>query len=167
MQLMTNLMKAVLQPEIEACALEDAAEGARRATGDASSSAVPADPEVVAIARRRQFSAADKRRVLAAADRCTEPGEIGALLRREGIYSSHLSAWRKQRAAKGVVGLDTRRRGRKADPTVAEAQRTAKLIREVERLRRQLAQARLIIEVQKKVSSLLVLQTVDDAEGPS
>ena len=149
---MTNLMKAVPKPAGKASALEDASEGARRATGEASSSAPPADPEVVAIPRRRQFSAADKRRILAAADRCTEPGETGALLRREGIYSSHLSAWRKQRGAQGVAGLDTRRRGRKADPALAEAHRVAKLTRELERLRRQLAQARLIIEVQKKGS---------------
>jgi transposase-like protein len=122
---------------------------------------------VVAIARRRQFSLADKRRILAAADRCTEPGETGALLRREGIYSSHLSAWRKQRAAQGMAGLATRSRGRQADPAVAEAHRAAKLTREVERLRRQLAQARLIIDVQKKVSSLLALQTAEDADGES
>ena len=133
----------------------------------ASEIVAPADPEVVAVARRRQFSASTKRRILAAADRCTEPGEIGALLRREGIYSSQLAAWRKRRAAEGVAGLDTRKRGPKADPAVAEGQRTAKLTRENERLRRQLAQARLIIDVQKKVSSLLALETADDADGPS
>ncbi len=79
------------------------------------------DPEVVAIARRRQFSPSEKRRILTAADRCTEPGEIGALLRREGIYSSHLASWRKRRAAEGVMGLDTRKRGSKADPAVGLA----------------------------------------------
>jgi len=164
---MAKLMKSVPNVASEASALEDASEGARRATGDASSSAPPADPEVVAIARRRQFSRRDKRRILAAAERCTEPGEIGALLRREGIYSSLLSTWRKQRAADGVAGLDRRKRGRKADPALAEAQRTAKLVRENERLRRQLVQARLIIDVQKKVSSLLSLQTAEDLDGIS
>ena len=133
----------------------------------ASEIVAPADPEVVAVARRRQFSASTKRRILAAAERCTEPGEIGALLRREGIYSSQLAAWRKRRGAEGASGLDTRKRGRKADPVVAETHRTAKLTRENERLRRQLAQARLIIDVQKKVSSLLALETADDADGPS
>lgn len=133
----------------------------------ASETVTPADPEVVAVARRRQFSASTKRRILAAADRCTEPGEIGALLRREGIYSSQLAAWRKRRGAEGASGLDTRKRGRKADPAVAEAHRTAKLTLENARLRRQLAQAQLIIDVQKKVSSLLALQTEDDADGPS
>ena len=127
----------------------------------------PADPEGVAVARRRQFSAATKRRILAAADRCTQPGEIGALLRREGIYSSQLAAWRKRRGAEGATGLDTRKRGPKADPAVAEGHRTAKLTRENERLRRQLAQARLIIDVQKKVSLLLAMETTDDTDGPS
>ena len=75
---------------------------ARRATGDADTSAVPAEPrdgdaEVVPRARRRSFANADKRRILQAADRCTQPGEIGALMRREGVYSSSLSTWRRQR----------------------------------------------------------------------
>ena len=76
-----------------------ASQGARRATEDAPGSAAPsgADSEVVAHARRRQFSNADKRRILEAADRCTRPGEIGALMRREGVYSSSLSTWRRQR----------------------------------------------------------------------
>jgi len=163
---MANPMKAVLKSASEAPALEDVLEGARRATGSASSSAPPVDPEVVATARRRQFSPKEKRRILAAADLCAAPGEIGALLRREGIYSSHLSTWRKRRAAAGSAGPDSGKRGRKADPAVAEAHRMAKLARENERLRRQLAQARLIIDVQKKVSSLLALQT-DDTDGES
>ena len=161
---MANQMKAILKVSSEASALEDALEGARRATGDASSSAAPADPEVVAIAQRRRFSPSNRRRILAAADRCTEPGEIGALLRREGIYSSQLATWRKQRVANGG---DERRRGRKPDAALAEAHRTAKFTREIERLRRQLAQARLIIDVQKKVSSLLALHTADDSDGES
>ena len=143
-------------------ALEGVAERARRATGDATSSAPPPNPEVVAMARRRQFSAKDKRRILALADRCAEPGDIGALLRREGIYSSQLATWRKQRTSSDGMGLANRKRGRKADPAVAEAHRTAKLTRENERLRRHLAQARLIIDVQKKVSSLLALQIADE-----
>lgn len=145
---MANLMKAVSSPE-------------------SKSSASPADPEVVAVARRRQFSRGDRRRILAAADRCSKPGEIGALLRREGIYSSQLAYWRKQRAADGVGGLDGRKRGRQPDPAIAEGQRTAKLTREIDRLRRQLTQARMIIEVQKKVSALLALQTADDSDGQS
>ena len=87
------------------------------------------------------------------------------MLRREGIYSSHLATWRKQRASLDGVGLN-RKRGRKADPALAEAHRTAKLTRENEKLRRQLTQARLIIDVQKKVSSLLALQIAEE-EGES
>ena len=162
---MANPMKSVLNVASEAVALEVALEGARRATGSATSSAAPADPEVVTIARRRQFSPADKRRIVAAADRCTEPGEIGALLRREGIYSSQLATWRKNRAT--ADGRMVRQRGRKADPAVAEAQRTAKITRENERLRRQLTQARLIIDVQKKVSCLIALHMANGTEGES
>ena len=117
------------------------------------------------FARRRQTSPSEKRRIVAAAGRCTQPGEIGALLRREGIYSSQLATWRKNLAA-ATAGAE-RKRGRKADPAVAEAHRTAKLTREDERLRRQLAQARLIIDVQKKVSSLLALQAADETDGES
>jgi len=149
------LTKTKVPMEVEqAVAPDEALEGARRATGDASSGARP-DPEVVAVARRRQFSSSDKRRILAAADRCTQPGEIGALLRREGIYSSHLSTWRRQRAAAERAGLEPQKRGRKTDPALAEARRIETLTRENERLRRQLAQAELIIDVQKKVATLL------------
>jgi transposase len=158
---MANLMKAVPKSATRLPAREDALEGARRATGDVSSRARPADPEVVAIARRRRISASEKLRILAAADLCTEPGEIGALMRREGIYSSQLSAWRRLRANKGVSGMGTVKRGRKADPAIAEAHRVDKLTRDNDRLRRQLAQAHLIIDVQKKVSALLSLQTAD------
>ena len=162
---MAKPMKAVLRSAGEPVALEGVLEGARRATGSATSSAAPADPEVVAIARRRQFSPAEKRRIVVAAERCTQSGEIGALLRREGIYSSQLAAWRKNGAR--ADGAIDRKRGRKVDPALAEAQRTAKLTRENERLRRQLAQARLIIDVQKKVSSLIALSAAEDMDGES
>ena len=165
---MANRMNAVVKSGSEASAPQDGLEIASAVTAAPSSNARPADPEVVAIARRRQFSPVEKRRILAAADRCREPGEIGALLRREGIYSSQLASWRKLRAASGVAGLETHKRGRKADPAIAEGHRFAKLSRENERLRRQLAQAHLIIDVQKKVSSLLALQVADDnADGQS
>ena len=158
-------MKAVVKSAGQPVALEGVLEGARRATGNAASSAAPPDPEVVAIARRRQISPSEKRRIVAAAALCTEPGSIGALLRREGIYSSQLAAWRKNR----VTADDAlaRKRGRQADPAIAEAHRMAKLTRENERLRRQLAQARLIIDVQKKVSSLLALSAADETDGES
>jgi transposase-like protein len=116
------------------------------------------DPEVVVRARRRQFSAAYKLRILQEADGCQERGQIGALLRREGLYSSHLSTWRKQRA---VGELTDKQRGRKGDPAAAEMKR---LQRENERLRQELEKARLIIEVQKKLSQALGL-TMPDTSG--
>ena len=125
---------------------------------------IPADPEVAATAKRRQFSGSERRRILAAADRCTAPGEIGALLRREGIYSSQLAAWRKKRVATGRAGLDSQKRGRKADPAIAETRREETLTRENKRLRHQLAQAHTIIDVQKKLCTLLGLPTADSPD---
>jgi len=162
---MTNEMKERMN-EHAALALDDALEGARRATGNASSSAPP-EPEVAATAHRRQFSSGEKRRILAAADACKEAGEIGALLRREGIYSSHLATWRKQRAAAERAALAPQKRGRKSDPALAEARRLDQLTRENDRLRRQLAQAHTIIDVQKKVCTLLGLLTDETPDGTS
>ena len=138
-------------------------EVARSAAGNAHSGARP-DPEVVATARRRQFTSGDKRRILDAADRCTQPGEIGALLRKEGIYSSHLTTWRRQRAADERAVLAPQKRGRKADPVQIEDRRVLQLTQENDRLRRKLAQANAIIDVQKKLCTLLGLST---DEAPS
>ena len=132
---------------------------------EVAASAPPPDPEVAATAKRRQFSSSERRRILAAADRCTAIGEIGALLRREGIYSSHLNTWRKQRAAAERVALEPKKRGRKADPALAEARRDEALVRENKRLRHQLAQAHTIIDVQKKLCTLLGLPTADTPDG--
>lgn len=132
------------------------AQGARRATEvGASAAARTLDPEVVATARRRRFAASEKRRIVAEANRCTKPGELGALLRREGIYSSMLSRWREQIQQAQETALAPRRRGRKADPARPERLRIEKLERDKARLERELAQARLIIDVQKKVAALL------------
>jgi transposase len=145
---------------------DDAAQGARRATGDASSPGAPGapDPEVAATGKRRRFSGTDKRRILEAADRCTRPGELGALMRKEGIYSSMLANWRKQRARGQSTALEARKRGRKVDPATAEARRSLQLQRENDRLRRQLAQAHEIIDVQKKLCNLLGLPTAPEPE---
>jgi transposase-like protein len=116
------------------------------------------DPEVVAQAKRRQFSAAYKRQIVAQADACTAPGEIGALLRREGLYSSHLSNWRRQLAA-GTLGDP--RRGRPAEPLVAE---NAQLRRENARLRRELEKTQLIVDAQKKLAQVLGLMSEHEAE---
>jgi transposase-like protein len=106
-------------------------------------------------ASRRRFTGTYKLRVLEQADGCTEPGQIGALLRREGLYSSHLSSWRRQREAGALAGLAPRKRGCKTKPQTSQRRRMAELERECERLRHRLTQAETIIDVQKKVSSLL------------
>src|SRR5574341_229622 len=94
-------------------------QGDTRTNTDPASVAVP-NPEVVVKAQRRRFTAEYKHRILQEADACTHPGEIGALLRREGLYSSHLNTWRQQRARGEWQGLTPAKRGRKADPQAAE-----------------------------------------------
>ena len=106
-------------------------------------------------AHRRRFSGSYKLQILRAADACTELGEIGALLRREGLYSSPLSKWRRQRDGGALEGLRPRKRGRKARPIDPQAKRIAQLERETERLRRKLERAEIIIDVQKKLSRIL------------
>ena len=136
-------------------------EGARRATGVTTGVASPGprpvvpDPEVPEKATRRRFSGAYKLEILQAVDACSQPGEIGALLRREGLYSSHLSKWRQQRDAGALEGLRPRKRGRKARPVDPQAKRITQLERENERLRHKLEQAEMIIDVQKKLSRIL------------
>jgi transposase len=107
------------------------------------------------MSRRRRFTAAYKRQVLTAADACTEPGQMGALLRREGLYSSHLTTWRRQREQGVLEALTPKKRGRKARARDSLAQRVAELQRENAHLNQKLKQAETIIEVQKKVSELL------------
>lgn len=117
------------------------------------------DPEVVPPVPHRRFSAAYKQRILAEAECCTQPGEVGALLRREGLYSSHLTRWRQQLQTDQFERLQPRKRGRKADPQAAEI---ARLQRETERLKSQLDRAELIIEAQKKLCQLFNLPTYQD-----
>ncbi len=119
------------------------------------------DPEVPAKATRRRFTAAYKRRIVAEYDAAVEPGAKGALLRREGLYSSSLTQWRQALAARGTDGLD-RTRGRKpADPRDAEVARQK---RRADRAEAELAKARLIIEVQGKVSALL--EAISESADP-
>ena len=129
-------------------------EGARRATGVSAGGGpgVVADPEVVERAKRRQFSPEYKLRVLREADGCRGEGEIGALLRREGLYSSHLTTWRRARETGALAGMRARKRGPKGR---AEDPRVKQLTRENVRLQRQLKQAVTIIEIQKKVAGIL------------
>lgn len=124
------------------------------------------NPEVVPMAKRRSFSKAEKLRILAAADACVAPGDIGALLRREGIYSSHLATWRQQRQLAGEAQLIEGKRGPKVKPGAAQDRLVLELRSEVEHLRDKLVKADLIIDVQKKLSILLGLSTSDTTGGP-
>ncbi len=111
--------------------------------------------EVVAKAQRRRFTAADKVRALREADGCTKPGELSALLRREGLYSSHLSAWREARRRGELAGLAPRARGPKAKPVDPRDRKITELERDKQRLQARLERAEGLIAVQKKVSELL------------
>ena len=115
----------------------------------------PADPEVVERAMRRRFSAEYKLRILRLADSCTEPGSLGELLRKEGLYASNLKTWRRQRDEGTIEALSPKKRGRKATEINPLALEVEKLRRENERLSKRLKQAELIIDVQKKVSQML------------
>lgn len=115
------------------------------------------DPEVVEKARRRRFTAEYKLNIVRQAETC-EPGELGALLRREGLYFSNLACWRRQIAEGQLAALSSRRgrkKGRTEDPRVAE------LEREIGRLRKRLKQAEDIIELQKKISDILGIAQED------
>ena len=109
------------------------------------------DPEVPEKALRRRFTLAYKLRILEEAQQCTKPGQLGALLRREGLYSSNLTLWRRQMQE----GLVPKKRGPVAHKTDPRSRRIAELERDNEKLARKLKQAELIIEVQKKVADLL------------
>jgi transposase len=115
--------------------------------------AVVPDPEVDARPKRRRFTAEYKARILREAERCSRPGEIGALLRREGLYASHLITWRRQREKDGVKGL-SRKRGRKPDPDRGLAKKNAQLEGANRRLTEKLRKAEIIIEFQKKMAEL-------------
>lgn len=129
-------------------------EGARRATVDSGARAARSglDPEVTERAKRRRFTAEYKLRILREADACKGDGDLGALLRREGLYSSHLATWRRQRDQLAAAGLKARKRGPK--PTRVDP-RVKRLERENARLKQQLEQAETIIDFQKKLSKLL------------
>jgi len=118
-------------------------------------SRMTAETEVVAKATRRRFTAAEKLRVLKEADRCTRPGELSALLRREGLYSSHLSTWRAARRNGELAGLAPRPRGPKAKPVDPRDRKLAEQSREIARLQARLERAEGLIELQKKVAQLL------------
>ena len=136
--------------EVGARPLEGAV-GDRKRTSAGRGGPAP-DPELVERARRRRFTAEYKLGVLRDADTCSQPGEIGALLRREGLYSSHLSTWRKQRDDGALHALSKRRGPHKAHPLQSENE---KLLRRAQRAEAELEKARRVIEVQGNVSALL------------
>jgi transposase len=115
-----------------------------------------ANPEVRDKAVRRRFTSTYKRRILQEADQCGSGG-IAALLRREGLYSSQLTTWRKLRATGEIAGLEPRKRGKKPAPRNPMADEMQRLTRENQRLQKRLHQAETIVEVQKKLCDLLGL----------
>lgn len=123
------------------------------------SAAAPPDPEVVDKPVRRRFTSGYKLRIVEEADRCTDPGEVGRLLRREGLYTSHLSAWRKA-ARTGSLKALSEKRGRKSRRHPLE-EKVRKLEREKAQLEKELKKAHLIIDVQGKVAGLLGLSLED------
>ena len=139
-------------------------QGARRATGKSPGSGgtgtsdhVGPDPEVAEKKSRRRFSAKYKLRILQEADNCTQPGQLGALLRRQGLYSSNLTTWKKQREKGMLTGLAPKKRGRKNKPKNPLADQLARLEKENRKLRLKLKHAEIIIDVQKKVSQMLAM----------
>jgi transposase-like protein len=138
-------------------------EGARRATGvfpggapaDELPAASAGETEVVAKAQRRRFTAEYKRRIVREADRCTTAGAIGALLRREGLYSSHLTTWRAARDRGELEGLAPKKRGPKGPAPDPMAKKIAEQEREIGKWRKRAERAEALVEVQEKVAALL------------
>ena len=155
-----------LQPSV------DEMEGARRATGISSTvasrgagiKAVIPNPEVPQKASRRRYTAEYKRRILKEAEACNEPGQIGALLRREGLYSSNLTAWRRQAEQGTLDALSSKKRGPKAHKPDPSVRRIAEQEKENSKLRIRLKKAELIIAAQKKIAELFQLSH-DQKEG--
>ena len=114
--------------------------------------------EVTEKAKRRQYSAAYKLKILEQADACAKPGELGALLRREGLYSSHLAAWRKARRKGERKGLEPKQRGPKARVVDPSAQQLAEQEKELARWKARAERAELLVEIQKKVATLLGIE---------
>ena len=125
------------------------------------------DPEVPEKTPRRRFSAKYKLEVLKRADACTQPGELGTLLRKEGLYSSNLTTWRRQREQGALDAMSPKARGRKKIEKNPLAQEVATLQKENERLRRKLKKAETIIEFQKKISEMLGISQDPDEESNS
>jgi len=122
--------------------------------------------EVVAKASRRRFTAEYKRQILREADACTEPGAIGALLRREGLYSSHLTTWRAQRERGELAGLTPKKRGPAPKPQNPLAGKVAALERALSREKARADRAEALVDLQKKVAALLGTPLPRNGEKP-
>jgi transposase-like protein len=159
---------------IEQRAFDGVTEGARRATGvspsrgrtEAPGIMSPPDPEVPEKKQRRKFTAQYKLRILEEADACDRTGQIGSLLRGEGLYYSNLTTWRRQKEEGLLDALSPKKRGRKKKEKNPLAQKVTQLERENELLRKKLKQAETIIDVQKKISEILgISQNLPEEEG--
>lgn len=124
------------------------------------------ETEVVAMPKRRRFSAGEKLRILKEADACTKPGEQGALLRREGLYSSHLTEWRRARERGELDALEPKKRGRKPAAVNPLEKKVAELARALEKAEARARRAEALVELQKKVSELLGIQLPKEDERP-
>ena len=120
--------------------------------------------EVMAKATRRRFTAEYKLKILREAEACVRPGEIGALLRREGLYFSNLRTWREQLRQVGELGLAPKRRGPAPKPKNPLAARVTALEREVARQKARAARAEALVELQKKVAELLGIELPRNGE---
>ena len=153
-------------------------EGARRATGIPCAATAapgaqsmpslpvnPPDPEVPEKAVRRRFAAEYKLNILQQAEACRDEEGIGALLRREGLYSSHLTTWRRQKEVGLLSALSPKRRGRKASARSPLQPEVDRLRKENDRLQKRLKQAELIIDIQKKISQMLGIPLQTSGKG--
>jgi transposase len=149
------------------CSEPERSEGERNGVANSPAAAAPPpDPEVSAQSQRRRFTPAYKASIVEKAMACTEPGQIGALLRREGLYSSALTLWRRQYQSGALQALKDDKRGRKRTRD-ARDEELDRLRREIERLSKKLNQAELIIDIQKKVAAILgnPIETPSNNEG--
>ena len=166
----SNARVAGLTKEYGAVEVRDGVEVAGGGNGTGKVPVTPVadipDPEVPAHPRRRRFTAAYKARIVEEAEGCTAAGQIGALLRREGLYSSQLSQWRSQYRTGALASLRDDKRGRKAVKHPLEDE-VVRLRKQNERLSQRLEQAETIIEIQKKVATMLgiPLNSVENEEG--
>ena len=134
--------------------------------GVAITGPVTSEVEVLAKASRRRFSAEYKLKILREAEACTEPGEIGALLRREGLYASNLTTWREQRERGELLGLTPKKRGPAPKAKNPLAAKVAALEREVTRQKARAERAEALVDLQKKVAELLGTPLSRNGEKP-